>query len=274
MKSLLLPLNLRSEYRNVLDYGISFALKSNGVLDILYADGSLLKFGKWVFESGEDEAVKAAFIQRFKEADKSKVVSVIRLLESKKINFRFILLHTSAINGIVQQIKAIDYDLMIMGTRDKANTGIIRGPFVNQVLAKIKTPSLIIPETLPFNEIQHITYAADLADYDDDILSGLINMARLFDAKLMLIHVNDSDKASDHYLSVLEKTVDITLRYPKILYNFLDNTDIFTGIEKLVEVSNTNLVAMINRNSVHAKNNLTRRAVRDLGVPLLAYQKN
>ena len=78
----------------------------------------------------------------------------------------------------------------------------------------------------------------------------------------------------DNYLNVLEKTIDATLKYPKILYNFLDNTDIFTGIEKFVEVSNTNLVAMINRNSVHEKNSLTGRALRDLGVPLLAFQKD
>ncbi len=272
MNSILLPLNLRSEYRNVLDYGIAVSLKSGGILDIFFADGSLFKFGKWVYESSEAVENKALFLQRFKEQDKSKAIAVIRLLESQKVNFRFTLIHTSPLGGIVQQSKAQSYDLLMMGTRDKENTGVIRGPFVNQVLSKIVIPSMIIPETLPFNHFEHITYAADLADYNDEVLSKLIGLARIFDARLSLVHVSNSTNTSDNYLNVLEKTIDASLKYPKILYNFLDNADVFAGIEQFVENSNTNLLAMINRNSVHSKNSLTGKVLRNLGVPLLAFQ--
>lgn len=272
-QSIFLPLNLHSEYRNVLDYGISIAQKANAKLDVFFADGSWLKFGKHIYS----DTIKTDFFASVSAKDESSIRSVIRLLESKKIKFRFIYVHASPLKAIAEQVKEQHYDLMVMGTRDKENKGIIRGPFVNQVLEKINVPAFIVPETLPFNDIQHITYASDLADYDENIVNQIIDIAKIFDAKLSLVHINTSPEQvnTTEYLNVLEKTVEITLQYPKILYNFLDNTDIFSGIESFVESSNTNLLAMINRKPWNVKkdDSYTQRAIRNLDVPLLAFKK-
>lgn len=272
MKKIFLPINLHSEYRNVLDYGMSIARRSGARLDIYFADNSWFKSGQFVF--GEDAADN--FFKQLAPKDENNVRAVLDLLANQQINYRFVYAHAGALKGIAAQTQAETYDLMVLGTRDKQNKGVIRGPFVNQVLNKVHLPTFVVPETLPYNDIQHITYAADLADYDEQIISQIIGIAQVFDAKLSLVHVHNGEAAaSADYLQVLEKTVAATLKYPKILYSFLDNTDIFSGIANFVENSNTQLLAMINRKPFERSKNasFTERAIKDLGVPLLAFRK-
>lgn len=276
MKNLFLPINLETEYRNVLDYAIAIADKSHAHVDIMYASGAWLKWGTFTYES-ENTSELIGFLKKFPEDKRGRVLSIIRLLEAKQLSFTFTLTYANPLKAILQQVQKHTYEWAVMGTRDRANTGIIRGPFVNKVVEQLHIPALIVPETLPFNDIHHITYAVDLMEYDASVIERVKSMAKMFDAKLSIVHVNPATETqSAQYASILECTINATLDYPKVVYKFFDYNDIFSGIEHFVSLNNTHLLAMINRHSFSTKKentSLTQRAMKDLGVPLLAFKK-
>ena len=140
-------------------------------------------------------------------------------------------------------------------------------------------PTLIIPSKGLLGQINHITYAVDFDDYDPEILDSIIFLATIFDAKLTIFHINTpEDKRKSSYLESLEQTITDTLDYPKVYYKFFDDKDPFTGIQKFLTNSNTQLLAMINRKeltwkNLFSENSLTRKMATKTNVPLLAFHK-
>jgi len=159
--------------------------------------------------------------------------------------------------------------------------GYVQRTYLSMMIGETDTPVLMVPDRSKYMAIDNITYAVDLTDYDSSIIQQVKALATLFDAKLNIVHVNNSKQSQEEreqYLHSLEKTITDTLDYPKVNYKFFDYSDTYLGITNFVRHNNTQLVAMINRKKFSWKElftvkSMTRKMIKDLNVPLLAFSK-
>ncbi|MEZ4775063.1 MAG: universal stress protein [Bacteroidia bacterium] len=282
MKRILAPVNLRSDYENVLGYAASVAVKSSAVLTVFYAGGSRLLKNKnqRIFSSDLGSDTMIAEIRN--ESIASAAAKIWESLAARNIQFEFKFGESSSIYEIVRETQSNAYELVIMGTHASPGLrGYFRTAMASRLIEGVHTPVFIVPAKRGFDEIQHITYAVDLTDYDSNVISQVKGIAAMFDAKLTIVHVNSQEPAggNEKYLHSLEKTISDTLDYPKVYYKFFDHADPLSGIKKFVNQNNINLLAMINRKKFSWRNlfsnpGFTREMTRDGSVPILAFHKH
>ncbi|GAB4410991.1 MAG: hypothetical protein OHK0039_15820 [Bacteroidia bacterium] len=279
MNPILVPINLRSDYENILRYAESIALKSGTRLVLFYA-GSLLKGGAdYTYVSGSPVA---ELLQRVRSAKiRQNLDALCQQLGHKGIDFSFRFTGRRFMSSLVRETEQQDYELVIMGSHRPAGLrGYVYGALASRLIGRVRVPLFIVPLRSRFNEIEHITYAVDLSDYDPQAVRQVKAIAAVFDAKLTIAHVNYEPEAAEkaQYVSSLERTISDTLDYPKIYYKFFDDTDPLGGIKKLVHLSGSNVLAMISRKQfswrdVFSTRSMTRKMTQELSVPVLAFRK-
>ncbi len=281
MKKLLVPLDFSSSNQNVFSYASSLARRSQAELTI-FPTGSkrLLKQGSqflFVHTNPIEQLIGA-----LKETEACKaIIDVAQQLQAKKINFRVKIDGGSLLRRIVKEAESNAYDLLIVGANEPSRIRTyLRGNLFSALLNDVNVPIFIVPTQKEFNEIDHITYAVDLSDYDPAIIRQVKTIASLFDAKLTIAHVNQEEEDGQNavYMKTLEKTINDTLDYPKVYYKFFDSTDILGGIKKQVTLNKSDMLAMINRKEASwtdffSDKSLTRKMMNELNVPLLAFRK-
>jgi nucleotide-binding universal stress UspA family protein len=281
MKQILAPLNLRSDYVNILDYVCSLASRSDASITLFFATPRrTLTTGNVLVLNSEDPGDK--FDSRIKPADiKQKVVEIRHRLVESGIQYRFKFITGSPTYSIVREANTGLYDLLIMGSHKSPSLmGYLRGTLANRILSEVKTPVFVVPARTPFSGIEHISYAVDLADYDPKIIRQVKEIAALFDARLSIVHVNEEEEhvEKEKFRDRLEQTISDTLDYPKISYKFFDHADPFGGIVKYLSQNRSSILAMTSRkkfswSSLFGGRSLTQKMAKDLQVPLLAFRK-
>lgn len=282
MKRILVPVNLRSDYENILGYAASVAVRSNAVLTVFYAGGTRLLKNKTrrVFSSDIPSE------EMFREIRNPHILAasqqIWESLSARNIQFEFKFATSSSIYEIIRETQESAYELVIMGTHAAPGLrGYFRTALASRLIADVQAPVFIVPAKRDYNEIQHITYAVDLTEYDPQIISQVKAIASMFDAKLTIVHVNSQEprEGNEKYMNSLERTISDTLDYPKVYYKFFDHADPLSGIKKFVDQNNINLLAMINRKKFSWKNffsnpGFTHKMTRDGSVPILAFHKS
>lgn len=281
MNPILVPVNFRSEYENQLKYAESVALRSGAPLVLFYAGGKRVLKGGGAYEyAGEQPATE--LLDRVRNPRlRQQMEQLCTHLREQGITFRLKFVARRSLQEIVRETERTAYELLIMGTHRPAGLrGYFYGSLASRLVGRVKVPLFVVPTLSRFNEIEHITYAVDLADYDPAVIRQVKSIARLFDAKLTIAHVNteQAEQQREQYLFSLERTITDTLDYPKIYYKFFDHADPLSGIKKLVSLSGSNLVAMISRRKLSWRNffsdkSITRQMTRELSVPVLAFWK-
>ncbi|MEM7660251.1 MAG: hypothetical protein AAF399_29360, partial [Bacteroidota bacterium] len=211
-----------------------------------------------------------------------KYLKLLDRLTAAHIGFEFTFSPSRSIQALVDACQASAFEFVMVGKY--AMPGLrnaFLGPLAFRIIGAIRRPIFVVPDQGPFAEIDHITYAVDLTDYDPNVIRQVKLMASVFDAKLSIAHVNAEleENKKESYLRTLERTISDTLDYPKVYYKFFDHSDALSGIQKFVTLNNSQLVAMINRKKFNWRNlfrrdeSLTRRMTRNTKVPILAFPK-
>ena len=281
MNRILVPVNLRSDFDNVLKYASSVGIRSGAEITLFYYGGRrLLKgSGEMLLDNTTDSE---GFLKKVKgQRHRDNLSQVLGGLDAQGITYRIKTVKRNSYGEIIRECDQETYDMVIMGTHFTSGWGrYVGSTLANRIIGAVQVPVFVVPATRSFNEIQHITYAVDLSDYDPSIIQQVKTIARLFDAKLSITHVNveTEPQHNEQYRRTLEQTISDTLDYPKIYYKFFDHADPLGGIVKFVNMNNSNLVAMINRKKfswrhIFSDKSLTRKIAAKVSVPILAFHK-
>ncbi|MEL6673481.1 MAG: universal stress protein [Bacteroidota bacterium] len=281
MNQILVPLNLRSDYLNLIQYATSISAKSYAHITLLYVGGRALLKGSGNFVYDGEQAPEDLYQKIRSPKIRQAIEAICTEFHRKEISFRFKFVSGFSLNEVIRETHRESYDMVLLGThRNTGLRGYVQGAFAAKVIGEVETPVFVVPAKSRYNEIQHITYAVDLTDYDPNVIRQVKTIASMFDAKLSITHVNRSEEMErEQYLLSLERTIADTLDYPKVYYKFFDDSDPFRGIVKFVNLNNSNLVAMISRKKFSWRNffsrkSMTRRMPEEVAVPVLAFNKH
>lgn len=280
MKEILTSLNLDVKFNNPVNYASILASKSSSKLVLWYATSSIFssesRSNKIPHRMNTDQFLKLFRSKRIRK----RITDITSELDSQGIDYVFQVHNGNSVKGLINECNRGDYELLILGTYFNGRVwGYIQDTYISKLISEVNKPVFVVPQDMRYNHIEHITYAADLTDYDPNVILQLKSIASLFDAKLSIVHVNAEEEGkADEYVSYLEKTISDTLDYPKIYYKFFDDIDPLSGIKRFVHQNNANMLAMINRKKLSwkdllKKGSLIRHISQDLQIPLLSFSQ-
>ncbi len=100
-------------------------------------------------------------------------------------------------NSIAREITTSKVDLVVMGSKGASGfEETIIGSNTEKVVRRAKCPVLTVKSTTDINSFKNIAFASDFRGNDDNVMDGLKQFQKLFDAKLHLVKVNTPNSFS------------------------------------------------------------------------------
>jgi len=167
--------------------------------------------------------------------------------------------------------------MAVMGTKGAtAEKGLFMGSVTKGIIQNAPCPVLAIPEKASFGEISKIVYATDLQSDETSIIGFIIELAKLYDATLVILHVDHDSGNKEWSIEKLKNIVDKT-NYSKIAYKEIVMTDISESINNYVKEQNANMLSMTTHTtSLFDKifhHSLTNELLLHTHIPLLAFNR-
>jgi nucleotide-binding universal stress UspA family protein len=193
MKKILVPTDFSANAFNALIYALNLAEHQSASVELLHV------FHPPVVDISTSAEVLPELIEiSEKQAIQSFEELKARLLEDGIASLNSLAVtYTHKMGFLVDIINQLNqknsYDLIVMGTKGASGLKeVFLGSNTSQVIHKVKSPVMAIPEKALFHPIQNIAYATDLVLGDSLALNQLISFAVSLKATIRCFHIHNS----------------------------------------------------------------------------------
>jgi len=137
-------------------------------------------------------------------------------------------------------------DLIVVGSKGKSNLEkVLFGSVTSKLILDASIPVLAIPKDQKFSGFKHLVFTTDFNDRDLKALHQVTHFARLFDSKITLLHIADSDNlkakaASLGFAEMVKQEID----YPEIENRILRKKDFFDGMSDFIKDQHPDLIIL------------------------------
>ncbi|MEL6561248.1 MAG: universal stress protein [Bacteroidota bacterium] len=178
---------------------------------------------------------------------------------------------------ILDVAKENELDLVVMGTKGvTADRGLFMSSMTKSIVQKSYCPVLAIPEQAQYRQIKKIVYATDLKHEEAPIIDYLVQFAKLYDAEVILLHVDNFEDTKQWSLEMLRNLKDQT-NYDKIFYREVVVNDVIGGINDFADEYQVDLLAMTTMtSSLFDKlfhRSITKEVLLHTNLPLLVFNR-
>jgi len=206
MKRILIPTDLSSNASNAISYAFQLFRNSNVQFNILHVDHPIIDMPTSSIEFMSPTTYPDLVSQ--KKMVEKQILKIIEKLNSKDDNFNYEIENEIGFAGdvIVSKAQELNCDLIIMGT--KGATGLSQffiGSVTASVIRKSDISVLAIPENFTFEKLEKIVFATDYEGISNKkTLQPLFELARMFDAKVMMFHAIEAKEPIAAYIEELQ----------------------------------------------------------------------
>jgi nucleotide-binding universal stress UspA family protein len=172
-------------------------------------------------------------------------------------------------------------DLVVIGShQDGIFSRLLIGNHAELLMDSTTCPLLIIKPGTAYHPLKKIAYATEFKNLEKDLdtIYRLIDLAKLLNAEILLIHINDSrDNVSDLQKNLAGCLLDLSNKadYPHIYYQLLNDKSIESGLKWLCENGQVDVLAMTHRSRNLLANLFERSHTKKMNVlsnvPLLVF---
>ena len=182
-------------------------------------------------------------------------------------------------NGIIDEEKEARYDLVVMGTRGASGmSGFFTGSNTASVIGKSACPVIAVPENARMTGLNKIVFAANYGTDDFENVFEVIEIARLFDSEVILLHVATGELNKTFEFAEIEgfkAQISGESRYDKISFKLLEDTDVYHGLNFYIDEIKADMLILNMRNRTFAQkfasSSLTKKIAYHTHIPLLAF---
>lgn len=214
---------------------------------------------------------KVGLPDRHQHIAQTQLEEIRKNLVSKFKNTRHTFVTHAAFNNLVDEVQNTveneNIDIVIMGTQGATGAKeIFLGSNTVHVLRKATVPVLTIPIKSKFKSLNHILFPTDFEiDYESSALDYLLNLARLHNAKIHIMHVSSPyglSKEQKSNKTILEKIMETSNHY------FYDEPDqeIIGAINDFQNQHDIQLLAMIHNKHTFLERLFVEPVVRKIGL--------
>ncbi|RMF62031.1 MAG: universal stress protein [Calditrichaeota bacterium] len=226
IKNILVPVDF-SEYSNkALEYALLWGETFGATLTILHVNTVL-------HERYEKDKLKEEYREIVEEEERE-----LHLLLSEHFNELAnhpveieydVISGRSAANSILEYLHAHPFDLVVMGTHGRTGLKhVLLGSVAEKVSRLSPVPVITTHRELHHLEVKNILVPVDFSDYSKQVTRTSVEIARLFEAHLHLLHVFEHPNASqfmwmpENVRSFFDLSSDLQQRLLKALQKYQD----------------------------------------------------
>ena len=245
MKTIFCPTDFSSDAENALRYGVSIADTLKAKIIVFHACHLPALVSQVPLEEITEERIIREANGQLNELMK------LDFLRDKNVNITCTAAFGLAVDGIISGASKENADLIIMGTKGASGIEeIFLGSNASSVISKSVCPVLVVPAAARFNGFKKIIFATDYMDNDIQSITRLSEIASLFDAEILIVHMSDISRTDKMERDVFEKFQrDVVLAVPYKRINFQFRTGLHTAdvLNEVVLENKAELLAMSTR---------------------------
>jgi len=264
MKKLLVPTDFSENARNALAYAIEIANLFGSHIQLLHTYKLPRKSGMFI-------SVDRYMMEEIRpDMDKWEKWTREQLRNGASVDSSILRDHT--VLAIARMAEEDEIDLIVMGTQGASGLKeVFMGSNTGAVLQQAGLPLLAIPSDFTFRPVQIIVLAVDDLDISShQIVAPLTQLARSFDAKVMVYHLEKELEEAG-----VDPSVDIFLDGVEHSFHYeLERKELNQSINAFVLENKADMLCMIRRPrgffERFFRTSVTRKKVFSSPVPLLA----
>jgi nucleotide-binding universal stress UspA family protein len=155
----------------------------------------------------------------------------------------------SIARAILETANKVAADLVMIGAPGSDSMrGVFSENIGDDLISRIKTKLLVIPEYPVFHGISNFVYATDFDEADIIGLKELVDMARPMGAHIHVIHIPRAKEThADRKMYWFRRMVSSYVAYPEITYQMERAEDVETGIHRSIEQMAPEILVMMER---------------------------
>ena len=210
MKSILVPTDFSEQAENALDFAAQIATNNGAKVLLLHVleHPSESAFNSMGIVATDTDPMDNIYLIKMMEAAKAKMDGIVSDDAFTKISLEYQILVGRPFEQITKTLVEYDCDLVVMGTAGSSGfEEMLVGSNTERVVRRAHCPVISIKDKANFGAIKNIAFASDFADKYDDLVVGLKELQKLFDARLSLVRINtpNSFTTTRHDLSLIKK---------------------------------------------------------------------
>lgn len=179
---------------------------------------------------------------------------------------------------ILEACTEFEADHIIMGMRgSNVMQKKLLGSTTAKVVQKANCPVVIIPEEVHYQPIKNIAYATNFESEDPRIIDVLVDMAKVYQASLQIVHIRQQGVQIDSYKQdILQKAYAFDAQLRNIDFDLIDYPNLIRGLSHYIETHHIDMLGMLTHqrgifgNLIHPSQ--TQKMAIQSPVPLWAYQ--
>ncbi len=276
-RKILVPVDFSPVSHNAYCYARELAKVFNCTLELIhaysvsYTNNTVTSL---MAESGMAKTVQAkmdTFIGKYKEDELGTILT--KVVINKHIK------RSAAVPLIVQQSKADDVFLIVMGTTGKHELGAyMLGSVGSRVAQRAHSPVLLIPEKAKYRPFQNILYASNFESSPKSMLREIINFSNLFRSAVHFVHVKGKESGED-FQETKKEIFDQLFKGGDPAFSFnmdlVKNDSVVNGLNQYADENKIDLIVLVNKqrgffDSLMGKSESKNMAL-DMKHPLMVY---
>ncbi|WDF75585.1 universal stress protein [Mucilaginibacter sp. KACC 22773] len=180
------------------------------------------------------------------------------------------------VGNIVQERRL---SLVVMGMSGAgALSRLFMGSNSRSVIDHAKFPVLLVPPKVKFKPFKKIAFTTDMLAGDIDVLNSVAEIAKYFNAEILIAHITSQDKDAhldDKQVNKFLSDVTDKINYPKIYYRNIKSADVDQGLDWICKHGQIDMIATVHRRQNFLERifsgSYTQKLAKHIGMPLLVY---
>jgi nucleotide-binding universal stress UspA family protein len=272
MKRIVIPVDFSKVAENAIEYSMAINRKINAEIIFLHS---------YYIPVPTSEAAVVL-------PDKEMRANAIDLTENLRNKYQYLFPDTTitahVTDGfpdieILRAEKTLNADLVIMGIGETNSLrNFLMGSNTSAVIEKSVCPLICVPEHAKFVELNTIVFASNYGIDDFKNVFDLIDFAKPFNAKIILLHVSDGkhEKAFDfNQIDSFKNQIQIESGYSNLSFKLLEEESVYDGINNYLSEIKADMFAISMRNRSFIQNvfkpGLTKKMVYHTHTPVMIF---
>lgn len=252
LKKILVPVKLSENCVKLCNYAMSFALKTNAEIKLLYVydDPTLNEPDKHTVSW--ERYVKLELQEANKNA-KQKLTSFSIDLKNKipeltnLVRLHYRMLKGDPVNVITAASERYHPDLIIMGTCGESDSGEFMGKTTVKVIEHSNFPVLVVPFNATFQgkEKINVLYGTNFYDADNSSLNKLLKILQPYDKMIHCVHIDLHDDAHlQEKVEELNKMLTEEYSEFHIKCELFESEDVVKGFDEFIQKNDIDLISV------------------------------
>lgn len=250
MKNILIPTDFSENSWNALRYALSMFWNQECNFHLLNTYTPAMAGSRFMAASFEENMIANSAAKYSKKGVEDLLIRVKKEFNNEKHHFKTISSFSLLVDEVLESITTYNIDLVIMGTTGATGMEeVFMGSNAVRVIKSVKDcPVLAIPQNFDFKKPTEIAFATDFTRfYTNSELRPLIELAKLFDATVRIVHVQYQIKT----LTELQQfNLDMLRKYLGDVEHYVHTVSELNSISKTLDLfskeMDIHLLAMLN----------------------------